>query len=268
MATLAPGTERIQSSHKPFKPAFPLWLRHGLRTFLHLAFDASAVSSSYALAYLWRFRSERWVSAFPIPGLTPDWDLYRNMLYVAVPLWLMIFWYSSRLYSNPWISGADRFLKIVKGCLLATVATMATTYIYSRLEYSRMMLILVLPISVILVSLSQAVVLWVDDWVSRHENARPVLLIGGGAVLPQITGSKRLRSRSDDLDFIADDRGLEVAYPIFGMRPAKDIGMEGFHFAYVNEILVAVFNSEIKGYRIPDEAYSGALAKKTEHGTI
>jgi len=95
-----------------------------------------------------------------------------------------------------------------------------------------------------------------------------ILLIGGGAVLPQITGSKRLRSRSDDLDFIADDRGLEVAYPIFGMRPAKDIGMEGFHFAYVNEILVAVFNSEIKGYRIPDEAYSGALAKKTEHGTI
>ncbi|HBT62532.1 MAG TPA: hypothetical protein DEB40_12385, partial [Elusimicrobia bacterium] len=36
-------------------------------------------------------------------------------------------------------------------------------------------------------------VLWVDDWVSRHENARPVLLIGGGAVAQVVKDRIRLR---------------------------------------------------------------------------
>ncbi|MCX5796595.1 MAG: sugar transferase [Elusimicrobia bacterium] len=171
----------------------PLWLRHGSRTALHLALDAAAVAAAYRLAYLWRFRSERWVAAFPIPGRVPGWELYGQMLYAVVPLWLMIFWYSARLYDAPWISGADRFLKIVKGCLLATVATMAATYVYSRLEYSRMMLAMVLPLSAGLVCLSQALVLWVDGWVSRREAALPALLVGKGAVAKIV--KERIRDR-------------------------------------------------------------------------
>jgi len=194
MATSAPDAARAQTGRRhASRPRLPLWLRHALRTVLHLALDAAAVAASYGLAYLWRFHSKRWVAAFPMPGIAPGWNLYGNLLYAAVPLWLMIFWYSSRLYDSPWMSGADRFLKIVKGCLLATVATMAATYVYSRLEYSRMMLLLVLPISTVLVSLSQALVLWIDDFVSRHEDARPVLLVGGGAVARVVKERIRLR---------------------------------------------------------------------------
>jgi FlaA1/EpsC-like NDP-sugar epimerase len=123
----------------------------------------------------------------------PQWGLYSKILYAVVPLWLAIFWYASRLYDAPWISSADRFLRIAKGCLLSTVATMTATYIYSRLEYSRMMLALVLPISVALVCLSQALVLWIDDWVSRCEAARPVLVVGGGSVADLV--KERIRQR-------------------------------------------------------------------------
>ncbi len=180
------------------KTGCPLWLRHGLRTGLHLALDATAVAVSYKLAYLWRFHASRWVAAFPLLGPIPDWGLYSHILYAVVPLWLMIFWYSSRLYNDPWISDADRFLKIAQGCLLATLATMTATYIYSRLEYSRMMLVMVLPIATVLVSVSQALVLGVDRWISRLEAVRPVLLIGGGAVARMVKA--RIRSRHPDAD--------------------------------------------------------------------
>ncbi|MDD5658096.1 MAG: sugar transferase, partial [Elusimicrobia bacterium] len=91
-----------------------------------------------------------------------------------------------------------RLLKIVKGCLLGTLATLVATYIYSRLEYSRMMLVLVGPISVALVSLSQTIVLWIDGWVARHEDARPVLLVGGGAAAEVV--KERIRARHPEAE--------------------------------------------------------------------
>ena len=72
----------------------------------------------------------------------------------------MIFWYSSRLYDTHWTRGADRFLRILKGCALGTVLTLVSAYIYSRLAYSRMMLALAFPMSVLLVSTGQALFLW------------------------------------------------------------------------------------------------------------
>ncbi len=171
----------------------PPWMRGALRTALHLCLDAAAVTAAYRLAYLWRFESERWVAAFPITGVIPGWALYGNLLYAVLPLWLILLGYSSRLYGATWMSGADRFLKIVKDCTLATVAALAASYIYSRLEYSRMMLAMVLPISVVLVCLSQTLILWVDAWVSRLEDARSALLVGGGPVAELVKESIRRR---------------------------------------------------------------------------
>src|SRR5207253_2431895 len=81
----------------------PPWLRHGLRTVLHLALDGLAVAASFYLAYLTRFRWVWWTRMFPIPGrAVPEWHLYARLLYVFVPLWLGLFWYSCRLYDRPW----------------------------------------------------------------------------------------------------------------------------------------------------------------------
>ncbi len=183
--------------------SIPAWLRNAARTGLHLALDAAAVVASYGLAYLGRFHWDRWVAAFPITGTLPEWGVYASMLWIVVPLWILLFWYSARLYDSPWMSAADRFLKIVKGCFLGTVAALAATYIYSRLEYSRMMLLLALPISVVLVSLSQALVLWLDAWIARHEAARPVLLVGGGAVARVV--QDRIRRRHPEAEIHALD---------------------------------------------------------------
>jgi exopolysaccharide biosynthesis polyprenyl glycosylphosphotransferase len=88
---------------------------------------------------------------------------------------------------------ADRFLQLCKGCLLGSAATLVATYIYSRLAYSRLMLLLALPIACALVSVAQALVLLLDEWMSRVEAARPVIIVGKGAVANMIAG--RIRAR-------------------------------------------------------------------------
>ena len=199
--------------------SIPAWLRHAARTGLHLALDAAAVAASYGLAYLWRFHWNRWVQAFPISGTLPEWGLYANMLWIATPLWLMIFWYSSRLYDSPWMSAADRFLKIVKGCFLGAAAALTATYIYSRLEYSRMMLVLALPVSVILVSLSHAAVLWADGLIARHEAARPVLLVGGGSLARVVTDRIRRRHPEAEIHALDELPALDELERVLGRRP-------------------------------------------------
>jgi exopolysaccharide biosynthesis polyprenyl glycosylphosphotransferase len=164
----------------------PPWLRHTLRTILHFAGDGAAVAASYYLAYVLRFHWGFWVAHFPIPGDVEKWALYRQLLFAVVPLWLGLFWYSSRLYSNPWMGAADRFLQIVKGCLLGAAATMIATFVYSRLAYSRLMLLMAFPLAVVLVSISQGFVLWIDSWLARFEAALPVLLVGTGPVLDMV----------------------------------------------------------------------------------
>ena len=192
----------------PAGAPLPPWLRHALRITLNLAADAAAVSAAYFFAYRLRFFSPFWLDRFPIPGDLPSWALYQQLLYSIVPLWLMIFWYSSRLYDTHWTRGADRFLRILKGCALGTVLTLVSAYIYSRLAYSRMMLALAFPMSVLLVSTGQALVLWFDDWMSRHEDAKPVLLIGGAAIAELI--KERIRERHPGAS-IHELRGLPDA---------------------------------------------------------
>ncbi|MBI4375851.1 MAG: sugar transferase [Elusimicrobia bacterium] len=185
-------------------PLMPPWLRHAFRTVLHLACDAVAIIAAYALAYWVRFHWEWWMAHFPITGVVPPWSVYQRILYAAVPLWIMIFWYSSRLYHNHWMTTSDRFLQILKGCVLATAATLVATYIYSRLEYSRMMLMLAMPAAAALVTLSHALVLRFDAWMSRHESALPVLLVGGGPVADEIKARIRARHPEARIHEIAE----------------------------------------------------------------
>ncbi|MEK9146302.1 MAG: hypothetical protein AAB339_11900, partial [Elusimicrobiota bacterium] len=169
----------------------PRWLRHALRTCLHLLLDSAAILLAYRSAYLLRFHSSRWASLFPIAGEDPGWALYSRLLYAVVPIWLAVFWYSSRLYDRRSIGALDRFLQILKGAFIGTLATLAATYIYGRLEYSRMMTLMAGPAAALLVSLSQLLVLRVDAAFARFEATCPLLLLGGGKVAELVSGNLR-----------------------------------------------------------------------------
>lgn len=164
------------------RKGMPRWFRHVFRTALNLASDGAAVLLAYWSAYQLRFHWDPITSRFPIEGIDPGWALYARIMYTLVPVWLALFWYSSRLYTRPWESAYDRFLQILKGACLGTVATLLASYIYGRLEYSRLMLLTAGPIAAFTVSLSHVFVGRVDGLLARFEATSPLLLIGGGKV--------------------------------------------------------------------------------------
>lgn len=182
---------RTPASASPKTPksapaALPPWLRHAIRSVLHLALDACAVIAAYYLAYLVRFHWAWWTARFPAAGGTPEWFIFQRLLYAVVPLWLGFYWYSARLYDSPWMAPADRFLAIAKGALLGATGALLATYIYSREEYSRMLMLLAWPLGTALTGASHALVLALDRLFARLEAARPVLLIGSPGLAQEI----------------------------------------------------------------------------------
>lgn len=197
----------------------PRWLRHAVRVSLHLVFDGLAVASAYALAYRLRFGNDWILSLVPVQGEVPPWPLYANLLYAIVPMWLALFWYDSRLYSSAYRPGADRFLMIVKGAILGSLATLAATFVYSRLEYSRLMLLMAGPTAVVLVSVAQFVVLQLDALLARHEASTPLLLVGGGKTAKLIRGNLVSRHPGLPIHQIEELKSADEA-----LRAARELG--------------------------------------------
>ncbi|MBI5201912.1 MAG: sugar transferase [Elusimicrobia bacterium] len=176
-ATLPPERE-VREGAEP--SGVPRWLRHATRVVLHFLLDAAAVAVAYRLAYELRFHSAAFAAVFPVRGDDPGWHLYSRLMWAIVPMWIALFGYDSKLYSARHRPAADRFLMIVRSAMLGTLATMAATFVYSRLAYSRLMLLTAGPIAAALVTVAQALVLRIDRWIARHEATSPLLLVGGG----------------------------------------------------------------------------------------
>jgi hypothetical protein len=92
-----------------------------------------------------------------------------------------------------------------------------------------------------------------------------IVLIGGGAVLPEITGFQRLRSRSDDLDFIAREAVILPENTSWIKIPeGKGPGL----YSYIEGVSIAVFFSQIRGYELPEAAFESALEISTSQGRL
>jgi exopolysaccharide biosynthesis polyprenyl glycosylphosphotransferase len=185
MTTRAARPRRDAPSAPAASPAvgLPPWLRHALRTALHLAFDAAAVALAYRLAFWARFEWAWFVAQIPPSGEPAQWEKYQSLLSAAVPIWLFCL-YSARLYTASWMTGADRFLQILRACALGAGTTLVAAFLYERLAYSRVMLASVFPLGLVLLSFTQWLALKLDDFLAAMEAAKPVLLVGGGSVAP------------------------------------------------------------------------------------
>lgn len=161
-------------------PGVPTWLRLTAARFLRLGGDGAAVALAHYFAYRLRFHSAWVAERVPVVGVDPGWELYGRLLWLIVPLWLGVFWYSCRLYRHSWQSPFDFWLQTVKGALLSSMAVLATTLLFGRLEYSRFMLLMAGALAGTGVLLSHAVAGWVDDLLASYETVAPMLLVGGG----------------------------------------------------------------------------------------
>ena len=107
---------------------------------------------------------------------------------------------------------------------------------------------------------------------------RDILVIGGTLALPELSGYKRLRLRSRDVDFVVNDRGLETILadgPIKRQTDFPEIiqedppeGEEGSYIAERNGLYATFYHNDVKGSRIPEKEFSEAILKKTSEGQV
>lgn len=270
----APAPRRVPAA------GLPPWLRHGLRTIGHLSLDALAVAAAYRLAFWARFEWDWLVARIPLSGGSVGWDNYQGLLYAAVPIWLLLL-RSNRVYSASYMSAADRFLQIAKSAALGTLATLAAAFLYERLAYSRVMLAIVFPIGIVLLSLSQTLALWLDEWLAGLEAARPVLLVGGGPVagvlkeriLARHPGAE-VREASQLGDEAGFDRLLDETnwYEVIVLRTrdeherilaaAEACDARGIRFALVPDLL------EIRMGEVQMDHHLGIPAYRIKHASL
>lgn len=97
-----------------------------------------------------------------------------------------------------------------------------------------------------------------------------ILLIGGGCVLSETAGFRRLRGLSDDLDFIVNDEGLDAVKVPLNLGDTFKNGeiASGGNVNYVNDISVGFFHKEIKGWKIPESVFERPKAQSTSFGIV
>ncbi len=98
-----------------------------------------------------------------------------------------------------------------------------------------------------------------------------IILIGGGTILSELIEYRRLRERSDDLDFIANDTGFGDASNFYDLRPASSMipqATSECYATFVDGIFVGIFYNQIKGYDIPPGIYRKSLVKETSQGIV
>ena len=99
-----------------------------------------------------------------------------------------------------------------------------------------------------------------------------ILLIGGGVALPKIAGYKKLRPRSEDLDFITNPTGMGRLLQTYEFVPEHTFGIPkvdgGSRVTYVNDVPVAVFESQVRGYHLPRKVFKDANIRETSGGPV
>jgi hypothetical protein len=95
-----------------------------------------------------------------------------------------------------------------------------------------------------------------------------ILLIGGGCVLSETAGYRRMRGLSDDLDFIANEEGLEaVKMPLnVGTNYKNGKPSDCRNVTYINDVLIGFFEKEIRGWKIPEEVFQRPRTVQTAAG--
>ncbi len=111
-----PLQNRVRRAEKPASTRPPVvrlppWMRHGLRTAVHVALDALAVAAAYRLAFWARFEWAWLVARVPLSGDPVAWDNYQGLLYAAVPIWLLLL-KSNRVYTASYMTTADRVIQV------------------------------------------------------------------------------------------------------------------------------------------------------------
>lgn len=169
--------------------------------------DAALLALSFYCAYLLRFHFHPVLSAFPLPApeaMIPSFGEYLNLLPAVIPLWLIVFFYSAKLYDEPFLPVEDNLVKVIKGCILGTLLAFALSFILKRFSNSRLMLLFVFPISSVFTFVGNAILRSIQAFFIERVVGKPRTLIVGDGKSAELVKSCFDRARHRDCSYASE----------------------------------------------------------------
>ncbi|MFA5162612.1 MAG: sugar transferase [Elusimicrobiales bacterium] len=142
-----------------------------------IALDAALVYAAFRCAWYLRFHFA------PVAGMLPPpaagFESYAAMLPAMVPLWLLVFHYSARLYSDPHIPAEDAAVRALQGCLAATFLTLALSFLLRQFWISRLVFVFLAPVSAIFVCAGNLALRAAQRALLNRYGLNPRILVAG-----------------------------------------------------------------------------------------
>src|SRR3954464_10535415 len=85
-----------------------------------LGIDAIGLYASFQTAFVTRFHWAPFLRHYPITKGYPGYAIYKQALYILLPIWLLVFYYIGA-YKEHFISAYDELVRVVKGIFLCAL---------------------------------------------------------------------------------------------------------------------------------------------------
>jgi GT2 family glycosyltransferase/lipopolysaccharide/colanic/teichoic acid biosynthesis glycosyltransferase len=171
--------------------------RDAVSAFVLFVADLAALSVSFYLAYLLRLSL-----GFMLTKPTPGFDVYQSFMLVSVVVGIGSMAYVGLYGRRRIIDWIDLLFDVSRAMLLTSIILMASTFLLYVKIYSRAALIMLLPVSIVILTVERLVFRFVlKKLVLTGVNVRRILVVGSGEVAERAKAAVRQD----------DGEGLELA---------------------------------------------------------
>ncbi len=116
--------------------------RRQIRTGVSAGFfilDATALGIAFEVAFRTRFYMGPFLNIFPVTKGNPGSAIYQQALYILLPIWLLVFFYTGA-YRELFQSAYDEMARLMKAVVICALLTMTLSFSYRGVEYSRLVI--------------------------------------------------------------------------------------------------------------------------------
>lgn len=168
----APLSAAPSVGHARSNPLWPLAVR--------ALGDALAVYGTLLAVYWLRFRWEPALRLFPLAHAA-DGSMFLSDIPMFFTIWMLILFSNSQLYSEQPTPFEDELVQVMKAAALGSLATLAVSFLMRRFENSRLMILMLPPISTLAILSAKQAEKRLNGALARAVGLRPrILLLGQG----------------------------------------------------------------------------------------
>jgi len=169
-----------KQTHSVSKKSLSAFLEKIWLPLVGIPLDAVLLFVSFWLAYLLRFNYTPLIALFP-PTETLQFSLVCDRFYAIIAIWLLVFYYSAKLYKDLVIRAPDIFVRVLHGCVFSVAITLFFAFMSGPWACPLLICVIAMPIATVLVFISNLALRALRVFLFRQLKLhKRILIVGGG----------------------------------------------------------------------------------------